>query len=144
MPRAADPAVTDAARQEGALSVADAAPGENFQKFFALTAMPTQRLFELAKTIRSKDAGVDRITFDVIFTDRASYERVQRTGVLSRDAIARIFALPPAEIVEHVAFDPALAIKFTIRRPVTSGSPGDGDIFGSQQYGPLPDIEVPL
>jgi len=24
-----------------------------------------------------------------------------------------------------------------------SGSPGDADIFGSQQYGPLLDIEVP-
>ena len=31
--RAADPAVIEAARQEGALAVADAAPGENFQKF---------------------------------------------------------------------------------------------------------------
>ena len=27
-------------------------------------------LAELAKTIRSKNAGVDKITFDVIFTDR--------------------------------------------------------------------------
>jgi len=26
---------------------------------------------------------------------------------------------------------------------VPSGSPGDADIFGSQQYGPLLDIEVP-
>jgi hypothetical protein len=42
-----------------------------------------------------------------------------------------------------VAFDPALAIKFTIYRRMPSGSPGDADIFGSQQYGPLLDIEVP-
>ena len=31
------------------------------------------RLFDLAKTIRSKNAGVDRITFDVIFSDPANY-----------------------------------------------------------------------
>jgi uncharacterized protein DUF4387 len=33
--------------------------------------------------------------------------------------------------------------KFTIYRRMPSGSPGDADIFGSQQYGPLLDIEVP-
>jgi hypothetical protein len=42
-----------------------------------------------------------------------------------------------------VEFDPALAIKFTIRRSIPSGSPGDGDIFGSQQYGPLLDLVIP-
>lgn len=101
------------------------------------------RLFDLAKTIRSKNAGVDRITFDVIFTDRAAYDRVRRSGVLSRDAICRIFGIAPDRITDCVEFDPALAIKFTIRRTLASGSPGDGDIFGSQQYGPLLELEVP-
>src|SRR5215471_19069397 len=95
------------------------------------------RLFDLAKTIRSKNAGVDRITFDVIFADRQTYDRVRRSGVLSREAICRIFSITPERITDHVAFDPALAIKFTMRRQRPSGSPGDGDIFGSQQYGPL-------
>jgi hypothetical protein len=101
------------------------------------------RLFDLAKTIRSKNAGVDRITFDVIFSDRDAYERVRRSGVLSRPAVCRIFGIEPDRITDHVAFEPALAIKFTIRRSITSGSPGDADIFGSQQYGPLLDLEIP-
>ena len=105
--------------------------------------MPGKRLFDLAKTIRSKNAGVDRITFDVIFADRASYELVCRSKALSREAICRIFGIPPERITEWVEFDPALAIKFTIRRTVSSGSPGDGDVFGSQQYGPLLDLEIP-
>ena len=42
--------------------------------------MRTKRLVELAKTIRSKNAGVDQITFDVIFGDRESYELVKRSG----------------------------------------------------------------
>jgi hypothetical protein len=104
--------------------------------------MATRRLFDLAKTIRSKNAGVDRITFDVIFSDRASYEIVCRSGALSRDAVCRIFGIAPSRITDHVQFDPALAIKFTISRTVPSGSPGDGDIFGSQQYGPLLDVQV--
>ena len=101
------------------------------------------RLFDLAKTIRSKNAGVDCITFDVIFPDRAAYDRVRRTGVLSREAVCRIFGIAPERIVDHVAFDPALAIKFTIARRQPSGSAGDGDIFGSQHYGPLLDVAVP-
>ena len=48
-----------------------------------------------------------------------------------------------AQITDHVEFDPALAIKFTIYRRLPSGSPGDADIFGSQQYGPLLDIDLP-
>ena len=100
-------------------------------------------LAEIAKTIRSKNAGVDKITFDVIFPDGAAYERVRRSGVLSREAVCRLFAIAPERISDHVEFDPALAIKFTIYRLTPSGSPGDADVFGAQQYGPLLAIEVP-
>jgi Domain of unknown function (DUF4387) len=103
----------------------------------------SRKLSEIAKTIRSKNAGVDKITFDVIFPDRATYDRVRDSGILSRTAVCRLFDIDPAQISDHVAFEPALAIKFTIYRRVPSGSPGDADIFGSQQYGPLLDIEVP-
>jgi hypothetical protein len=103
----------------------------------------SRKLSEIAKTIRSKNAGVDKITFDVIFPDRASYGRVRKSGILSREAVCRIFNIDERRITDHVAFDPALAIKFTIARPIPSGSPGDADIFGAQQYGPLLDIEVP-
>ena len=39
------------------------------------------KLSELAKTIRSKNAGVDKITFDVIFTDRGPYVRNRQLDV---------------------------------------------------------------
>ena len=101
------------------------------------------KLSEIAKTIRSKNAGVDKITFDVIFADRSAYERVRESGVLSRDAVCQLFGIEAARISDHVAFEPALAIKFTIYRRMSSGSPGDADVFGAQQYGPLLDVEVP-
>lgn len=107
------------------------------------TAPGAVPLTALAKAIRSKNAGVDKITFDVIFADRAGFDRARRTGVLSREAVCRIFGIPPARISDHVEFAPANAIKFTIFRRVPSGSLGDGDIFGSQQYGPLLDVQVP-
>ena len=101
------------------------------------------KLSELAKTVRSKNAGVDKITFDVIFRDRDTYERVKRARVLTRESVAKLYRIPDARISDFVEFDPAYAIKFTIHRLSPSGSPGDPDIFGSQQYAPLLDIEVP-
>jgi hypothetical protein len=105
--------------------------------------MASDKLSTLAKTIRSKNAGVDKITFDVIFTDRAVYERVKRSQVLSRQAITKLYGIPDDRIADFVEFDPANAIKFTIYRLTPSGSPGDSDIFGAQQYAPLLDVEVP-
>ena len=64
------------------------------------------RLSEIAKTIRSKNAGVDKITFDVIFPDRATYDLVRDSGVLSRTAVCRVFGISEAQITDHVAFDP--------------------------------------
>ena len=103
----------------------------------------SQKLSQLAKTIRSKNAGVDMITFDVIFTHRADYERVKAARVLTRETVARLYGLAPERISDFVEFDPANAIKFTIFRLRPSGSPGDPDIFGAQQYAPLLDLEVP-
>lgn len=105
--------------------------------------MKTQKLSTLAKTIRSKNAGVDLITFDVIFAERAAYERVKRSRVLTRETVCRLYGIPPERIADFVEFDPGNAIKFTIYRLRPSGSPGDPDIFGAQQYAPLLDVEVP-
>jgi hypothetical protein len=102
-----------------------------------------KKLSELAKTVRSKNAGVDLITFDIIFRDREPYERVKRARVLTRETVARLYGIAQERIVDFVEFDPANAIKFTITRLRPSGSPGDPDIFGSQQYAPLLDLEVP-
>jgi hypothetical protein len=108
-----------------------------------VSASSTVPLTSLAKAIRSKNAGVDKITFDVIFKDRAGYDLTRMSNVLSRAAIAKLFGIPDSRISDHVEFDPGLAIKFTLYRKVPSGSLGDADIFGSQQYGPLLSIEVP-
>ena len=107
-------------------------------------AMKTQKLADIAKTVRSKNAGVDLITFDVIFSDVATYERVKRVRVLTRETVASLYGIAPDRIADFVEFDPANAIKFTIYRLTPSGSPGDPDIFGAQQYAPLLDIEVPV
>lgn len=101
------------------------------------------KLHQLAKTIRSKNAGVNQVTFDVIFPDAASYRRVVASRAITRESMARLFRIPPSRISDFVEFDPANAIKFTIYRPRPSGSPGDWDILGCQYYGPLVDLDIP-
>ncbi|HKE41151.1 MAG TPA: DUF4387 domain-containing protein [Casimicrobiaceae bacterium] len=105
--------------------------------------MATRKLSELAKTVRSKNAGVNLITFDIIFSDRSTYELVKRARVVTRETVCALYRIPPERIADFVEFDPGNAIKFTIYRSRPSGSPGDPDIFGAQQYAPLLDIEVP-
>ena len=105
--------------------------------------MTTQKLAQIAKTIRSKNAGVDKITFDIIFREKADYERVCASGALTRTSFATLYGIDEARISDFVEYDPGLAIKITIYREQPSGSPGDPDIFGAQQYAPLLDVEIP-
>lgn len=106
--------------------------------------MTTRTLGELAKTIRSKNAGTDLITFDVIFPSDEVYQQVKSSGSLTRDTVATLFSIDSSRIVDFVNFDPAFAVKFTVARAAPSGSPGESDIFGCQQYPPLLDVPVVL
>ena len=103
----------------------------------------SRKLADIAKTIRSKNAGVDQITFDIVFKDRETYELVKRSRALTPEVVTRLYSIPRERITTFVEFDPALAIKFTIRREKPSGSPGERDVFGAQQYAPLLGIPVP-
>ena len=100
------------------------------------------QLWQVAKLIRSKNAGPFELTFDVIFKDRETYERVRDSGVINARWFARVYRLTP-EVVSVIAYDAANAIKVTIPRPVISGDVDDTDVFGGQQYWPLVDLEVP-
>lgn len=106
--------------------------------------MKTVKLVDLAKTIRSKNAGTDRITFDIIFRDPANYEMVKKSGVLNKKFVSELYGVPESRIADFVEFDPGYAIKFTINRLKPSGSFSEGDVFGCQQYPPLLDIEIPV
>ena len=100
------------------------------------------KLKDIAKTIRSKNAGVDHITFDIIFKKREDYERVKKQQLISKETILSLYRIPEDRLSYFGYFDPAKAIKFTIKRQAPSGSPGDSDVYGCQQYPPLFDLEV--
>ncbi len=102
------------------------------------------KLQDLAKTIRSKDAGVDHVTFDIIFDNKQNYEKVKNADVINKSFIGDLYKVPQKMITDFTYFDPACAIKFTIQRDEPSGSPGDSDIYGCQQYAPLLDVEIEI
>lgn len=103
-----------------------------------------RKLADLAKTIRSKNAGTDKITFDIIFRERETYEMVKRARALTPQSVCALLNVDPARLTDFVEYDPGNAIKFTILRLRPSGSVGDGDVFGAQQYAPFLDLEVDI
>lgn len=98
-------------------------------------------LGDIAKLIRSKNAGPFYLTFDIMFADQSAYERACRSGALSKKSIARIYGTP-VDQVELYHYQPALAIKFTIPRAIASCDVGDTDTHGGQQFTPL--VDLPL
>jgi hypothetical protein len=100
-------------------------------------------LSQIAKEISSKNAGNHFLTFDIVFDDRETYERVKRANVITAERIAALYSMPVEDVVHVVQFDQGNAFKVAVRRVRTSGSVGDTDVFGAQQYAPLLDIEIP-
>lgn len=99
-------------------------------------------LGELARLIRSKNAGPFELTFDIMFAKPEVYEHVRDSGALTREVVAAQYGLSPDEVKFFVC-DNALAFKASIPRPNFQGDLRDSDNHGGQQYAPLMDIEIP-
>ncbi len=100
------------------------------------------KLWQVTKLIRSKNAGPFELTFDVIFKDHATYEKVRDAKSINAEWFAKTYQLTP-DVVAIINYDAASAIKITIPRPTISGDIDDADVYGGQQYGPLVGLEVP-
>ncbi len=94
-------------------------------------------LYDIAKVIRSKNAGPFSITLDVLFSTQWEYERVKESGIINRETVAELYHISPESITELVFFDQARGIKITYNRTVSSGTCGDRDVYGAQQHAPL-------
>jgi hypothetical protein len=100
------------------------------------------RLRDIAKLVRTKNAGPFQLTLDIMFPDARSYEHVVASGVIDKAAMARFFKVDESA-VKLFNYAPGNAIKVTVPRLVTSGDPADTDLFGGQQFGPLVDLDIP-
>jgi hypothetical protein len=100
-------------------------------------------LTDLSGVIRSKNAGPFMITLDVIFKSEDDYRYLKNIDFFSPELIARLYRVSVDDVVTIVYFDPARAVKASVKRHTAAGSPGDSDVYGAQQHAPLLGLRVP-
>jgi len=100
------------------------------------------RLMDIAKVLRSKNAGPLQVTFDIIFENKESYKRVVSSGVIVEDEIARIYEVDKNDVL-ITEYDIINSIKITIPRKYVSGDLLDNDVYGCQQHVPLSNLLIP-
>jgi hypothetical protein len=101
------------------------------------------KLKDIAKACKSKNAGPFELTLDIMFDSEEIFEKVRRTGVITRERIAALYGVSPDDVL-FTEYPPALAYKATLPRRIVSGAIGDTDVYGAQQHAPLLDLELPL
>ena len=103
-----------------------------------------RRLLEIAVVIRSKNAGVNRLTFDIIFTSAENYEAALRSNVFHKANVAKVLNLAPERVVGTFFVDACNAIKISIDRPNISASMDEHDAFGAQQQSAIERLSIPV
>ncbi len=99
------------------------------------------KLVDCACIIRSKNAGPTLITIDILFDTGADFEKARNSQRLTEGHIAKRYGLL-IDQVRIIAYPPAHALKIVMDRLIVAGTPGDRDVYGAQQHGPLLDIEL--
>lgn len=98
-------------------------------------------LHDLARLIRSKNAGPFAQTLDVMFENEKDYLYVRDHDIITPAKISALYGIPEDKI-KIFTYDTAYAIKVTYPRPIVAGDVGNTDVYGAQQHAPLLTIEV--
>ena len=96
-----------------------------------------KRLIDYTKILRSKNAGPLFITFDLIFPDGESFEKIK--GLLTKEMVSKAYDVP-AQQIDIIFYKVVNSMKITFPRKNISGSLLDNDIYGCQQHMPLANI----
>jgi len=99
------------------------------------------RLMDLARVVRSKNAGPLNLTFDIMFETEADYALGLAAPGLKAEAVSALYGVS-ANRVSVIPYPTALAIKITIPRAEAAGGPRDRDVYGAQQHVPLLGLEL--
>jgi len=102
------------------------------------------RLFDISDVIRSKNSGPYELTFDIIFKEQETFEKVASSGFFTPERFAALYNISVDDVICIINFTPAKAIKITIKRPICSGDLGEPDVYGAQQHAPLLNLELDI
>jgi len=108
-----------------------------------MTEPSTVYLEDLCSVIRSKNAGPFLITLDMMFKEASTYNAIKDSDSISKTTIAQAYGITIDEVLVLEYIDSLHAIKATIKRQYASGSPGDADVYGMNQEGPLLGLSFP-
>lgn len=95
------------------------------------------KLTDITNIIRSKNSGPYELTMDIMFKTRDDFKMVCSKKVINEELICELYKISKEDIINIVEFEPANAIKITIKRPICSGDLGETDVYGAQQHAPL-------
>ena len=98
-------------------------------------------LQDIAKVIRSKNAGPRCTTLDIMFNSDADYQKVIASNAINAALIAKLYDMPEQDI-NVIEYPMARALKIAFPRKVTAGDPGDRDVYGAQQHARLFKVEI--
>jgi hypothetical protein len=71
------------------------------------------------------------------------YKQAVAAGAVNRELVGELYQVADSDILELVAFDPAAAVKITIRRPHTPVDIGETDVYGALGLGSVDQLAVP-
>lgn len=96
-------------------------------------------LGQVAKRVRSKNAGPFWLTIDIFCGDPNTYARVCRS--LPTDRVAALYGQPP-DILMRFEIADLNVLKFSMPRPTVQGSRTDRDMHASQWGWLLAEAEI--
>lgn len=96
-----------------------------------------QTLASVAQVIRSKNAGINELTFDVTFKRRTHLHTALRLCIFAPLAMAQVFGIDVEDVLGCYVHHQSNTIKVTTHRKCLAGDPTDGDVYGAQQHGAL-------
>ncbi|WP_010258538.1 DUF4387 domain-containing protein [Treponema primitia] len=102
------------------------------------------KLTDITDIIRSKNSGPYELTMDLMFSNFDWYKKVCAAKAINEKVVCGLYKIKREDIINIIEFDPAKAIKVTIKRPICSGDPGETDVYGAQQHAPFLDLELDL
>jgi len=95
------------------------------------------KLIDIAKILRSKNAGPLFITFDLMFENSEKMKKVSES--LTAEMVAAAYGTSVKDVT-IIPYEVVNSIKITFPRKHISGSVFDDDVYGCQQHIPLASI----
>ncbi|PPB82681.1 uncharacterized protein DUF4387 [Albidovulum inexpectatum] len=95
---------------------------------------------QIARKVRSKNAGPFWLTIDIFCGDRAAYDRI-RLG-LATEAVARAFHMPH-DMIKRFEIADLNVVKFSLPRPSVQGTRADRDMHGAAWAVLVEEMDIP-